>query len=199
MKTICPLHGPVLTGDLSAYLEKYDVWSSYRPEERGVLIAYTSIYGNTASAALRLRDMLARRGEKRVAVVDLARGDISRAVADAFRYDALVLAASSYDGGVFPADGGFPFPPEGEKLAEAHRRRDRERKLGAVGREDDARGAGRDEGDRAACADRHHPFGRVAGDGRGAQHACGRAGCARITGRRLRQTLWKPKGRLAGV
>ncbi len=107
VKTICPLHGPVLTGDLSAYLEKYDVWSSYRPEERGVLIAYTSIYGNTASAALRLRDMLARRGEKRVAVVDLARGDISRAVADAFRYDALVLAASSYDGGVFPPMAAF--------------------------------------------------------------------------------------------
>ena len=97
----------MLTGDLSAYLEKYDVWSSYRPEERGVLIAYTSIYGNTASAALRLRDMLARRGEKRVAVVDLARGDISRAVADAFRYDALVLAASSYDGGVFPPMAAF--------------------------------------------------------------------------------------------
>ena len=102
VKTICPLHGPVLTGDLSAYLEKYDVWSSYRPEERGVLIAYTSIYGNTASAALRLRDMLARRGEKRVAVVDLARGDISRAVADAFRYTKIVLASPTYNGDVFP-------------------------------------------------------------------------------------------------
>ena len=105
VKIICPLHGPVLTGDLSGYLEKYDIWSSYRPEERGVLIA--SIYGNTASAALRLRDMLARRGEKRVAAVDLARSDISRAVADAFRYDALVLAAPSYDGAVLPPMAAF--------------------------------------------------------------------------------------------
>lgn len=107
VKIICPLHGPVLTGDLSGYLEKYDIWSSYRPEERGVLIAYASIYGNTASAALRLRDMLARRGEKRVAAVDLARSDISRAVADAFRYDALVLAAPSYDGAVLPPMAAF--------------------------------------------------------------------------------------------
>ena len=107
VKIICPLHGPVLTGDLSGYLEKYDIWSSYRPEERGVLIAYASIYGNTASAALRLRDMLARRGEKRVAAVDLARSDISRAVADAFRDDALVLAAPSYDGAVLPPMAAF--------------------------------------------------------------------------------------------
>ena len=107
VKIICPLHGPVLTGDLSGYLEKYDIWSSYRPEERGVLIAYASIYGNTASAALRLRDMLARRGEKRVAAVDLARSEISRAVADAFRYDALVLAAPSYDGAVLPPMAAF--------------------------------------------------------------------------------------------
>ena len=107
VKIICPLHGPVLTGDLSGYLEKYDIWSSYRPEERGVLIAYASIYGNTASAALRLRDMLARRGEKRVAAVDLARSDISRALADAFRYDALVLAAPSYDGAVLPPMAAF--------------------------------------------------------------------------------------------
>ena len=107
VKIICPLHGPVLTGDLSGYLEKYDIWSSYRPEERGVLIAYASIYGNTASAALRLRDMLARRGEKRVAAVDLARSDISRAVADAFRYDAPVLAAPSYDGAVLPPMAAF--------------------------------------------------------------------------------------------
>lgn len=199
VKTICPLHGPVLTGDLSAYLEKYDVWSSYRPEERGrahrlhvdlrqyrLGCAAAAGYARAArrEARGRRRPCARRYFPRRGGRVPLRRARAGRVVLRRRRV---------------PADGGFPFPPEGEKLAEAHRRRDRERKLGAVGREDDARGAGRDEGDRAACADRHHPFGRVAGDGRGAQHACGRAGCARITGRRLRQTLWKPKGRLAGV
>lgn len=99
---ICPLHGPVLTGDLSHYLEKYDIWSSYRPEEKGVLIAYASIHGNTAQAAEELRQMLLEKGVKNIAFHDLARADMAQAVADAFRYDSMILAAPSYDGGVFP-------------------------------------------------------------------------------------------------
>ena len=98
---ICPLHGPVLTEDLGHYLEKYNLWSTYQPEEHGVLIAHASIHGNTAKAAELLADLLLREGET-VAVVDLARDDMAEAVANAFQYDRMVLAAASYDGGLFP-------------------------------------------------------------------------------------------------
>ena len=94
---ICPLHGPVLTEDLGHYLEKYNLWSTYQPEEHGVLIAHASIHGNTAKAAELLADLLLREGET-VAVVDLARDDMAEAVANAFQYDRMVLAAASYDG-----------------------------------------------------------------------------------------------------
>lgn len=98
---ILPLHGPILEGDLAPYLEKYDTWSSYRPEDKGVTLAYCSIHGNTAEAALLLRELLEAAGE-RVACFDLARCDMAAAVAAAFRYDRLVLACPTYDGGLFP-------------------------------------------------------------------------------------------------
>lgn len=101
MQTICPLHGPVLKENLAYYLEKYQIWSSYRPEEEGVVIAYASIHGNTAVAARKLAALLEEKGQK-VSVFDLARDDMAKAVADAFRYDRLVLAAATYDGGLFP-------------------------------------------------------------------------------------------------
>ena len=98
---ICPLHGPVLTADLGHYLGKYDAWSSYRPEESGVVIAYTSVYGHTAKAVELLTAALR---EKNVPVVvhDLARTDMALAVADAFRYDRLVLATTTYNADIFP-------------------------------------------------------------------------------------------------
>lgn len=99
---ICPLHGPVLSGNLAHYLEKYDIWSSFRPEEEGVVLAYASIHGNTAQAAEEIRQMLEKKGIKNIVTHDLARADMAQAVADAFRYDSMILAAPSYDGGVFP-------------------------------------------------------------------------------------------------
>lgn len=99
---ICPLHGPVLKENLGYYLEKYDIWSSYRPEEEGVVIACASIYGNTARAAHCLEEMLKEKGVKNVVYYDVCRTDVAELVEAAFRYDRLVLAASSYDGGVFP-------------------------------------------------------------------------------------------------
>ena len=98
---ICPLHGPVLTENLGHYLNLYDIWSGYRPESEGVVIAYTSVYGNTRDAALLLERELKALGQ-RVVVHDLARCDMSEAVADAFRFDRLVLATTSYNGDVFP-------------------------------------------------------------------------------------------------
>ena len=102
VSVICPLHGPILTENLSYYLGLYATWSSYQPEEEGVVIAYASIYGNTKKAALALADQLRQRGAPNVVVYDLARCDIARAVADAFRYSKLVLAASTYNAEVFP-------------------------------------------------------------------------------------------------
>ena len=98
---ICPLHGPVLTENLGHYLNLYDIWSGYRPESEGVVIAYTSVYGNTRDAALLLEQGLKALGQ-RVVVHDLARCDMSQAVADAFRFDRLVLATTSYNGDIFP-------------------------------------------------------------------------------------------------
>lgn len=102
IKTIAPLHGPVLTGDLSLCLDKYTKWSGYIPEEKGTLIAYASIYGNTEKAAYALKDMLEERGEK-TEIYSLATSDISEVVAKAFKYDKLVCASVSYDAGIFPA------------------------------------------------------------------------------------------------
>lgn len=102
IRTICPLHGPVLTGDLSHYIEKYQTWTSYQPEEKGILIAYASIHGNTEIAAKKMASILEEKGAENVVLYDLARADVAAVVADAFRYDRMILAAASYDAGVFP-------------------------------------------------------------------------------------------------
>lgn len=101
IKTICPLHGPVLTENLGYYIDLYNTWSSYKPETDGVFIACASVYGNTKNAALKLKEILESRGVK-VAFSDITRDDMAEAVEDAFKYSKTVLAASSYDGGVFP-------------------------------------------------------------------------------------------------
>ena len=98
---ICPLHGPVLTEDLGYYINLYDIWSSYRVESEGVVIAYTSVYGNTKAAVELLTEKLEARGQK-VTVHDLARTDMAEAVEDAFRYGKLVLATTTYNGDIFP-------------------------------------------------------------------------------------------------
>lgn len=100
IQTIAPLHGPVLKEDLEYYLNTYNTWSSYQAEDKGVFVAYASIHGNTEVAAKKLAEMLEAKGEK-VAISDLCREDIAECVEDAFRYDRMVLCASSYDGGVF--------------------------------------------------------------------------------------------------
>ena len=99
---ICPLHGPVLSENLGYYVSLYNTWSSYEPECEGVFIAYASIHGGTAAAAHKLKEMLLARGEKRVAIADLSRDDMAEAVEDAFKYSKMVVAAATYDGGVFP-------------------------------------------------------------------------------------------------
>lgn len=101
IQTICPLHGPVLNDNLGQYLSLYDTWSKYEAETKGVFVAYCSIYGNTAKAALMLADMLREKGVK-VSVADIARDDLHEAVEDAFRYDRMVLCAPTYDGGIMP-------------------------------------------------------------------------------------------------
>ena len=100
--TVCPLHGPVLTENLSYYFNLYDIWSSYRPENEGVLIAYTSVYGHTKVAVELLAETLRSRGCPKVAIADLARDDMAEAVEDAFRYSKLVLATTTYNGDMFP-------------------------------------------------------------------------------------------------
>lgn len=102
IQTICPLHGPILKENLGYYIGKYDVWSSYMPEDKGIVIACASIHGNTKKAAYKLAEKLESKGEK-VSVFDLSRDDIAEVVEDAFRYDRLVLASPTYDGGLFPA------------------------------------------------------------------------------------------------
>ena len=99
---ICPLHGPILTENLGHYLEKYNIWSSYAVEEEGIMIAYTSVYGHTKKAVEILAEKLKTKGCPKVVVYDLARDDMSKAVADAFRYGKLVLATTTYNAGIFP-------------------------------------------------------------------------------------------------
>ena len=102
VQMICPLHGPILKENLEFYIEKYNIWSSYQAEDDGVLIAYASIHGNTADAAHKLAQILEQKGAKKVVLTDLARDDIAEAIEDAFRYDKMILAASTYDASVFP-------------------------------------------------------------------------------------------------
>ncbi len=99
---ICPLHGPILKENLGYYIGLYDTWSRYEPENKGVLVAYASIHGNTAKAAQKLGEMLREKGVEKVVVSDLAREDMAEVIEDAFRYDRMILCAASYDGGVFP-------------------------------------------------------------------------------------------------
>lgn len=102
VKTICPLHGPVLNDNLEYYLNLYDIWTNYKSESEGVMIAYTSVYGNTKKAVLMLEEELKQLGCPKVVVCDLARDEISEAVEDAFRYPNLVLATTTYNGSIFP-------------------------------------------------------------------------------------------------
>lgn len=102
IRIICPLHGPVLKENLNFYLEKYQIWSSYEPESEGVFIAYASLHGNTADAVKKLEEILLAKNCPKVAAADLARDDMAEALEDAFRYGKIVLAASSYNGGVMP-------------------------------------------------------------------------------------------------
>ena len=102
IQTICPLHGPVLTENLGYYLNLYNTWSSYQPEEDGVVIAYTSVYGHTQEAVELLADKLRTKGCPNVIVHDLARTDMAEAVEDAFRYSKLILATITYNAGIFP-------------------------------------------------------------------------------------------------
>lgn len=102
IQTICPLHGPVLKENLGHYIEKYDIWSSYKVEDEGIVIAYTSVYGNTKKAVDILAEKLRKKGCPKVVVHDLARDDMSQAVADAFRYGKLVLATTTYNAEIFP-------------------------------------------------------------------------------------------------
>ena len=102
IRKICPLHGPVLTENLGHYLNLYDIWSSYRPESEGIVIAYTSVYGNTRAAVELLAEQLKARGAANVVVHDLARCDMAAAVADAFRFSKLVLATTTYNADIFP-------------------------------------------------------------------------------------------------
>ena len=102
IKAICPLHGPVLTENLGYYLSLYNIWSSYQPEDEGIVIAYTSVYGNTKKAIIKLEEMLRAKGCPKVVVHDLARTDMKEAVEDAFRYNKLVLATTTYNAEIFP-------------------------------------------------------------------------------------------------
>lgn len=101
IEIICPLHGPILTENLGYYIEKYDIWSSYKVEDEGVVVAYASIHGNTAAAAKLIKEKIEKKGVK-VSLFDLARCDIAEAVEDAFRYDRLICASATYDGFMFP-------------------------------------------------------------------------------------------------
>lgn len=102
IQMILPLHGPILKENLEYYIGLYDTWSSYRPENKGILVAYASIHGNTGKAAHKLGEMLTAKGAEKVVVSDLSREDMAEVIEDAFRYDRMVLMASSYDAGVFP-------------------------------------------------------------------------------------------------
>lgn len=102
IKVICPLHGPILNENLEYYINKYDIWSSYKAENEGIMIAYTSMHGNTAQAVKELKAKLEELNAPKVAIADLARDDMAEAIEDAFRYDRLVVASPTYDGALFP-------------------------------------------------------------------------------------------------
>lgn len=102
VQMICPLHGPILKENLGYYINKYDIWSSYKPEEEGILVAYNSIHGNTKHAVEKLEEILIEAGAKKVILADLAREDMAEVIEDAFRYDKMIVACPTYDAGLFP-------------------------------------------------------------------------------------------------
>ena len=102
IQIVCPLHGPVLTENLGHYIGLYDTWSSYTPEEEGIVVAYTSVYGHTKAAVNQFVEKLKSKGCPKVVVYDLARDDMSQALSDAFRYSKLVLATTTYNAGIYP-------------------------------------------------------------------------------------------------
>ena len=102
IKMICPLHGSILKENLNYYINKYDTWSSYKPEDDGVLVAYNSIHGNTRKAVENLEEMIKENGAKKVVVSDLSREDMAEVIENAFRYDKLIIASPTYDAGLFP-------------------------------------------------------------------------------------------------
>lgn len=124
VQIICPLHGPILQENLAYYINKYDIWSSYQPEDEGVLVAYASIHGNTEEAALKMAKILEEKGAKKVVISNLVRDDMAEAIEDAFRYDKLVLAASSYNTEVFP--------PMEQFLSKLKARNYQKRKVGII-------------------------------------------------------------------
>lgn len=107
IQKICALHGPILTENLEYYIGKYQLWSTYTPEDEGIFIAYCSLHGNTEKAARKLAEILEAKGAPKVAISDLSRDDMAECIEDAFRYDRLVLAAPTYDGGVMPVMADF--------------------------------------------------------------------------------------------
>ncbi len=102
IKTICPLHGPILKNNIEYYINKYNIWSSYQPEEKGVLIVYNSIHGNTKKAVEKMEKLLKQRNAQKIVVSDLSRSDMAETIEDAFRYDKMIIAAPTYDAGLFP-------------------------------------------------------------------------------------------------
>lgn len=124
INTICPLHGPILKENLEYYINKYDIWSKYEPEDEGVFIAVASIYGNTMEVAKRVAQILEQKGAKKVTITDLAREDMSEAVEDAFRYGKIILAASTYNMSVFP--------PMRQFLTNLKERNYQKRKIGII-------------------------------------------------------------------
>ncbi len=102
IEKICPLHGPILTENLEYYINKYDIWSSYKPEDKGILVAYNSIHGNTKKVVEQLEEMLKENGEEKVVLSDLSRDDMAEVIEDAFRYDRMIIATPTYDAGLFP-------------------------------------------------------------------------------------------------
>lgn len=103
VKMICPLHGPILKENLEYYINKYDIWSSYKAEDEGVFIAYSSIHGHTKEAAFKMKEILEEKGAEKVVITDLTRDDMAEAVEDAFKYDKVIVASASYNMGLFPA------------------------------------------------------------------------------------------------
>ena len=102
IQMVCPLHGPILKENLGYYINQYDIWSSYKPEDEGILVAYNSIHGNTKNAVEKLEQILMKAGAKKVILADLAREDMTEVIEDAFRYDKMIVACPTYDAGLFP-------------------------------------------------------------------------------------------------